>query len=89
MNTDHVRCASAAPPASGATRRAGAAQLVNTGDIDYLVFDYLAEITMSLLARAAPKSPQAGYAPDFVRSDRRARSPNTAQGIAGVSNAGG
>ncbi len=45
---------------------AGPAQLVHTGAIDYLVLDYLAEITMSLLARAKARRPEAGYASDFV-----------------------
>ncbi len=36
------------------------------GDIDFLVFDYLAEITMSLLARARARKPELGYVPDFV-----------------------
>lgn len=44
----------------------GPAQLVRHGDIDYLVMDYLAEITMSLLARAKAKKPDAGFATDFV-----------------------
>jgi hypothetical protein len=45
---------------------AGAAQLVHVGDIDVLVLDYLAEITMALLARQRQKDPKLGYAPDFL-----------------------
>jgi hypothetical protein len=41
------------------------AQLLNEG-VDYLMMDYLAEVTMSLLARARLKDPDAGYPPDAV-----------------------
>lgn len=68
---------------------AGAAQLVQHGQIHYLVFDYLAEITMSLLARARAKSPEAGYAPDFVKVIAQLAPHIQAQGIRVVANAGG
>ncbi len=45
---------------------AGPAQLVHRGEIDVLVLDYLAEITMSILSRARQRRPELGYATDFV-----------------------
>jgi hypothetical protein len=68
---------------------AGAEQLVRSGEIDFLVFDYLAEITMSLLARARARKPELGYVPDFVEAIAPLLPEIKQKGIRLVSNAGG
>jgi hypothetical protein len=57
--------------------------------VDYLIMDYLAEVTMSLLAKARLKFPDAGYPPDFVTYLEPHLKTLLDRGIKVVSNAGG
>lgn len=41
-------------------------RLVEGAQVDYLTLEYLAELTMSILARSREKDPRAGYAQDFL-----------------------
>ncbi len=67
-----------------------AAQLVQKGNIDYLVFDYLSEITMSILAAKRMRDVNDGYATDFVEHVMAPLLPELkARGIKVVANAGG
>lgn len=67
-----------------------ARQLVDDGNIDYLVFDYLAEITMAILAKAKSRDERAGFAVDFVTVAMKDVLADCAKkGIKVVANAGG
>jgi len=64
--------------------------LVERGDVDYLVFDYLAETTMAILAGSRLKDPSLGYATDFVEIAMRSILPSLVRkGIKVLANAGG
>ncbi|MEM8730059.1 MAG: acyclic terpene utilization AtuA family protein [Pseudomonadota bacterium] len=66
------------------------AQLLAHPDIDVLIYDYLAEITLSIMARARQKDPAAGYARDFVTEVMAKNAAQIAeQGVKILSNAGG
>jgi len=67
-----------------------ARQLVDKGGVDYLVFDYLAEVTMAILARAHMRNPAHGYAVEFVTVAMKDVLADCAKkGIKVVANAGG
>jgi hypothetical protein len=62
---------------------------VEGGPIDYLVMDYLAEVTMSIMRKLRLRDPSAGFARDFVPLVRRILPTCLERGIRVVANAGG
>jgi len=62
---------------------------VQGGPIDYLMLDYLAEVTMSILQKQRARDPETGYARDFVPLMERIFPACIQRGIRVVTNAGG
>jgi hypothetical protein len=62
---------------------------IEQGPIDYLVLDYLAEVTMSILQKLKQRDAQQGYARDFVALAGRILPQLIHKNIKVVSNAGG
>ena len=59
------------------------------GPIDYLMMDYLAEVTMSIMQKQKSRDPKLGYARDFVPLMERILPEIVKRGIRVTSNAGG
>jgi hypothetical protein len=62
---------------------------VERGPIDYLMMDYLAEVTMSIMQKQRARDPSAGYARDFVPLMKRILPACVERDIRVVTNAGG
>jgi hypothetical protein len=63
--------------------------MVNDGPIDVLTGDWLAELTMLILARTRARSPGRGYARTFITQMEQVMGTCLERGIKVVSNAGG
>jgi len=70
-------------------RLSAAAEMVEGGPIDVLTGDWLAELTMLILARTQAKRPGGGYARTFVTQMAQVMGTCLERGIKVVSNAGG
>ncbi|MFN2532971.1 MAG: acyclic terpene utilization AtuA family protein [Pyrinomonadaceae bacterium] len=62
---------------------------VEEGPIDYLMLDYLAEVTMSIMQKQKARDPNAGYAKDFVPLMKSILPRCVTSGIRVTANAGG
>jgi hypothetical protein len=62
---------------------------VRRGQIDYLMLDYLAEVTMSILQKQRSRNPELGYARDFVDLMREILPDIVEKNIKVLANAGG
>lgn len=70
-------------------RLSAAAEMVHGGPIDVLTGDWLAELTMLILARTRQRRPGGGYARSFVRQMEQVMTACLEKGVKVVSNAGG
>jgi len=64
-------------------------QQVEGGAIDYLMLDYLAEVTMSILQKQKERDPSMGYARDFVGAIESVMPAVAERGVKVIANAGG
>ena len=64
-------------------------RLVEGGPIDYLMLDYLAEVTMSILQKQKERDPAMGYARDFVGAIESVLGAVTSGKVRVIANAGG
>jgi hypothetical protein len=64
-------------------------RLVEQGPIDYLILDYLAEVTMSILQKQKEADAKLGYARDFPPLMARIAKLLKERGVKVVANAGG
>ena len=62
---------------------------VEDGPIDYLMLDYLAEVTMSILQKQKERDPSLGYARDFVGAVESVLPAVLNRGVKVIANAGG
>src|SRR5947209_83486 len=62
---------------------------VEEGPIDYLMLDYLAEVTMSIMQKQKARDPNAGYARDFVPLMKQILPACIERNIRVTANAGG
>lgn len=62
---------------------------VEGGQIDYLMLDYLAEVTMSILQKQKERDPSLGYARDFIGAMESILPAVLDRGVKVVANAGG
>ncbi|MFL5554424.1 MAG: acyclic terpene utilization AtuA family protein [Gemmatimonadaceae bacterium] len=62
---------------------------VEGGPIDYLMLDYLAEVTMSILQKQKERDPSLGYARDFVGAMESVLPAVVERGVKVIANAGG
>jgi len=70
-------------------RLSAAREMVEGGPIDVLTGDWLAELTMMILAKGRLKDPDLGFAPTFLTQMEEVLGTCLAEGIVVVSNAGG
>ena len=64
-------------------------QQVEGGPIDYLMLDYLAEVTMSILQKQKERDPAMGYARDFIGAIESVLPGIVERGVKVIANAGG
>ena len=62
---------------------------VEGGPVDYLMLDYLAEVTMSILQKQKERDPAMGYARDFIGAMEAVLPAVVERGVRVVANAGG